>query len=315
MDPTGASTAIMIAIAAALWFLYFVPSWIRRREHLATERTATRLQQTMRVLAETAEVPETVRVEASAREAAHQERKRLALERQATRVALREARAAAEARREIAALRLQERAVRSDERLAPPRTSLTTVRRRLARTRRLAGLLLLAAFATTGVQLWLVVTTGWSFGGGAVLAACAAAGMLSIAVQGRIHDRLVRIAAPATRVRHAPAEVDVRIGETRADRGWTPVTLPRPLYVERPDAAPLRPSLGAPTLDAAALLRVAAAEAERSLREAHAEPEVVRLTPRPAETPSRFASMGIIDTSATAAPDLDEVLRRRRNVG
>ena len=62
----------MLAASALLWFFYFVPSWIRRREYLATERTATRLQQTMRVLAEAAEVPDTVRVEASIHEAAKQ---------------------------------------------------------------------------------------------------------------------------------------------------------------------------------------------------------------------------------------------------
>ena len=60
----------MLAVAAGLWFLYLVPTWVRRREYLATERTATRIQQTMRVLAETAEVPESVRIAATAREAA-----------------------------------------------------------------------------------------------------------------------------------------------------------------------------------------------------------------------------------------------------
>ena len=74
MDLTGGGTAIMLAIAAGLWFLYLVPTWVRRREYLATERTATRLQQTMRVLAETAEVPDTVRVAATARDVARARR-------------------------------------------------------------------------------------------------------------------------------------------------------------------------------------------------------------------------------------------------
>ena len=39
MDLTGGGTAIMLAIAAGLWFLYLVPTWVRRREYLAwTER-------------------------------------------------------------------------------------------------------------------------------------------------------------------------------------------------------------------------------------------------------------------------------------
>ena len=66
-------------------------------------------------------------------------------------------------------------------------------------------------------------------------------------------------------------------------------------------------------------MRAAAAEAERALRAAHAEPEVVafpRSAPAPASTPaaapSRYAQMGIVDPGASHAIDLDEALRRRR---
>src|SRR6188474_857237 len=48
---------VLLALAAGLWLVYLIPSWLRRREYLATERNAVRLQQTLRVLAETAEVP------------------------------------------------------------------------------------------------------------------------------------------------------------------------------------------------------------------------------------------------------------------
>src|SRR5882757_1839601 len=89
MDVTGAGTAIMIAIAAALWFAYFVPTWMRRREYLDTERTATRLQQTLRVMAETAELPDQVRVEVSSRDAARHERLLRAEQRHADAVAAR----------------------------------------------------------------------------------------------------------------------------------------------------------------------------------------------------------------------------------
>ncbi len=34
---------VVLAIAAALWLLYLVPTWLRRREYLATERNAVRL--------------------------------------------------------------------------------------------------------------------------------------------------------------------------------------------------------------------------------------------------------------------------------
>ena len=56
METTSGGTAILIVIAAALWLLYLVPMWRRRREYLATERNAIRLQQTLRIMAHAAEV-------------------------------------------------------------------------------------------------------------------------------------------------------------------------------------------------------------------------------------------------------------------
>jgi len=58
---------VLLAVAAALWLVYLVPNWLRRSEYLATERNAVRLQQTIRVLAETAETPEAVRLETAAK--------------------------------------------------------------------------------------------------------------------------------------------------------------------------------------------------------------------------------------------------------
>lgn len=65
---------LVVVAAAALWLVYLIPTWLRRREYLATERNAVRLQQTLRILAETAEVPEEVRVEANARTVVEQQR-------------------------------------------------------------------------------------------------------------------------------------------------------------------------------------------------------------------------------------------------
>jgi len=61
---------VVVALAAALWLVYLIPTWLRRREYMATERNAVRLQQTLRILAEAAEVPEEIRVEANARDVA-----------------------------------------------------------------------------------------------------------------------------------------------------------------------------------------------------------------------------------------------------
>jgi hypothetical protein len=109
--------------------------------------------------------------------------------------------------------------------------------------------------------------------------------------------------------------------------GWTPVPVPPPLYLSRPEAQPVQPAM-----DLAAGLRAAALASERAVRAAHEAPEVVPFrpqrpaaparTPEPVElptrrpaAPSRWAVMGRVEGTDAAAPDLDEVLRRRRNAG
>jgi hypothetical protein len=303
MDVNGGGTAIMVAIAAALWFAYFLPTWIRRREYLDTERTATRLQQTLRVMAETAELPDQVRVEVSARDAARSQRLLLAQQRRADAIA---ARAVAK--------------VHAD---TPDATAAAKRRRR--RAHRLASLLMIAATVTIAVQLWLVTTGTAGTGSWLVLAGGAAVGMSGIVVRRRL-DSVGARQAPATRTHEASA-VARRPQAAPASRAWTPVALPVPLYLSRPEAQPVRPAL-----DLAAQLREAALASERALRDAHDAPEVVPLRPqRPARpdrepapfespamrstAPSRWAAMGRVGDTDATAPDLDEVLRRRRNVG
>src|SRR5918994_6509785 len=72
MDVIGGG--LLVAVAALLWITYLLPTWLRRRQYLATERNAVRLQQTLRILAETSETPQAVRVEATAREVVTQQR-------------------------------------------------------------------------------------------------------------------------------------------------------------------------------------------------------------------------------------------------
>ena len=68
----GTASLVVTSVAAMLWLVYLVPSWVRDSQFSASERNAIRLQQTLRVLAETAEVPEAVRLEATSREVAAQ---------------------------------------------------------------------------------------------------------------------------------------------------------------------------------------------------------------------------------------------------
>jgi hypothetical protein len=291
MEGTGAGTAIMLAVAALLWFLYLVPTWLRRREYLATERTATRLQQTIRVMAETAEMPDTVRVAATAREAARQERILRAEQR----------RADAMAARQVAA-------VRRETPSSAPQVSLdpdVLRRRRMRRTRLGASLLMAATTIVALLQVWLIATTGMTPGAVGILAIAATGGAIAIAVQRRLDARAMPRVAASTRSRTAVqlAESDPEVRR----QPWTPVEMPRPMYLSRP-----APESVAPRADLQEALRAAAAEAEATLRAAQASPEVVRLR---SSRPSKYAGMGVLGPDAVETTDLDEVLRRRRSAG
>lgn len=303
MDVTGAGTAVMIAIAAALWFAYLIPTWMRRREYLDTERTATRLQQTLRVMAETAELPDQVRVEVTSREAARAERLLLAQQRRADAIA---ASAAARVRAET-----------------PAAGSSPRVRRR--RAHRTASLLMVAATVTIVAQLWLVATGTAGAGAWLVFAGGALLGVAGVSVRRRI-DRRSAGQASLAQPRTASAAFE-RTASAPVTRAWTPVPVPAPLYLSRPEPQPVRPAT-----NLVAELRAAALASERAMRDAHEAPEVVPFrrqrptAPDPAAAPvespamrraapSRWAAMGRVEGTDAAAPDLDEVLRRRRSAG
>ncbi|CAN5364569.1 hypothetical protein BH09ACT4_BH09ACT4_09220 [soil metagenome] len=258
----------MLAVAAGLWFLYLVPTWIRRREYLATERTATRLQQTMRVMAETAEIPEAMRISATAREAARAERM----------------------------FRAQQRL---NDKVNPSAEALR--RQRMRRTRRLASLLMVGATLLGLGQIWLMATAGVTLGAWLVLAATLAAGGVAIAVQRRLDVRAMpRLAAPRRSSRSGiPAALLEGVPARPMDPApWTPVAVPQPLYLSKP------PVQRAAKVATPQVEDVRPAAAVTPLR-----------TERPEPVKSGFAAMGIVDPADTSAPDLDEVLRRRRSAG
>lgn len=311
MDLTGAGTAIMVAIAALLWFLYFVPTWMRSREYRDTERSATRLQQTLRIMAETAEVPEQVRVEVSARDAARHERVLRAQQRHADALAAHEA---ADLRAATPALPRTAAAVSWSR--SRPDVDVARLRRR--RAHRLASILMVLATLTIGIQLVLVATTGAVVGSWLVLAGGAAIGVAGVTVRRRLDARSFQPASVASpRAAEPVIEQRVVASEAAPASGWTPVPVPPPLYLARP--APQQAAPIAPTGELMARLRSASLASEDALRTAHAEPEVARIgapaapAAPPAVAPSRWATMGRIESADAAAPDLDEVLRRRRN--
>jgi dienelactone hydrolase len=243
MDGAGAGTAIMLAIAAVLWFLYLVPTWVRKRRFLAAE-----------VLGE----------EARPLKAPREPREKRA------------------------------RAIVESSELR---------RRRQRRTRFAATLVLLAALVTTGVQVWLIATTGMSLGAFFVLVASVTACGATIATHRRLNAvASLGVAAPA----RARTAVQVRDVATPAERpaSWTPVQLPRPTYLSHP-----APEVTVTTGNLEEALRAAAAKAEATLRAAHEAPEVAPLRT------SKYSGMGLLTPDAVEERDLDEVLRRRRSAG
>jgi hypothetical protein len=281
---------VLLVLAAGLWMLYLVPNWLRRREYDATERNAVRLQQTLRVLAETAELPAPVRVEATARAAAATARTLAEQERAA--VAREKTLAAAQRARDAAARR---NATRELAAAAPAITAVATARitaaQRLRRTRAFTSLLLFAAVATIAVQLVLMATTGVAAGALAVLGFSGVVAFTSFSMLGRLaaisRRRATMVAERQPAVRRV-VRSEPRVAEERA---WTPVAVPKPVYLSRT----VMEQLVVDTDVAAAELEQASREAEEQLRAAQAALPTLR-APRP-------------------AIDLDEVLARRRAAG
>ena len=300
MGAAGFGSSVIIALAAVLWLAYLVPTWLRRREYLATERNALRLQQTLRIMAETAEVPQEFRVETSARNAAQLERVlKTQLQRTAT---IAQAQAAAVAR--AATRRLAE----TQPALAADVAITSSASRRLRRSRAVTAVILFAALTGSGLGVAEFVASGaWTLlAGGSAVTLGSIAMLGQMASVGRARAELARSlrSRPAV-VAEAPRVVVAPAAPVRAT--WTPVPVPKPLYMSRP--APER-SLVA-SLEVAAEVRQAAADAERRLREAFEAPEVTPIRPA-AAAPSRFARMGFIEEQPETHTDLDAVLRRRR---
>lgn len=341
MDAIGGG--VLVAVAATLWIAYLLPSWLRRRQYLATERNAVRLQQTLRILAETSETPGEVRLGMTARDVAAQERilheHELAarLEAQAAenlaiaeRIAAEEAAAAAE--REVAEriARAEAEAARAAATSHSSIASRGLTRRGLRRRRAACSLLLLASLLTT-----LAGLVALPFGATPLVAAGGAAGivgaMTGLVVLARRRPAPVSVAAPVVAPPVAqpfePIETADVAAETAPSEGWMPRPLPKPLHLSRGTIA----ATAMASIAEAEQLKRTAADAEIAERAERLEPQVPVLRPpapsvarapaattpaapaaAAAETSSPYARMGIVDAAEPGISDLDQVLRRRR---
>jgi len=319
------SGGIIIALSAVLWLAYLLPTWLHRRQYMATERNAVRLQQTLRILAETAEVPDAVRAETSARSVVEQQR--------ALRRAAEEAEAAARAR--------DAAAQRALPKVAPVSATSPSAATRLRRTRLVATAILALALVGVVAGIAQVAAAGaWPL---LVISSVAAMGSLAILQRMSQIAAARRLQAPEARPRPQTGFTDFHesteqpaapVAEREEGESWTPVPVPKPLYLSRSQAPGPRPGAGnAPRtpLSPVEEMRRAAAASEETLRRAHLEPEVARLAAEEEAAPaasaapvapvartapdSRFSRMGIVDDAEPGMGDLDEVLRRRRAVG
>lgn len=283
---------VIVLVAVLLWLVYLLPTWHSRRQYDAAERNAVRLNQALRVLAETSDTPEEVRIELSTRTALAQQK----LARRA--LAEREHAALEEARIDLESAR----AARAAARYAPE------ARRARARRRmRLTATML--AIASLGLGAW----GGWQFvvtGGVVLLGAATVSLVVCLAVLHRM-NRVAARAATRTHTVEGAAErrvadvQDVAIAEETVT--WVPRPLPRPLTASAGSRA-------AAVLDAEAArdaLRAAAVEEEMRQRAERQRPPSIDAarTARAAGT-AELAGTGRADDAAIEA-HVRQLLARR----
>lgn len=246
---------VIVLVAVLLWMVYLLPTWHSRRQFDAAERNAVRLNQALRVLAETSETPEEVRLELNARTALAQQRLARRAVNERTQTALEQARMDLERAR--------------DERAAAKAAPEARRARARRRTRLTLTVFAVAAIGLAGWGGWLVVSTGsqialWS--GVVVAAVCA----LLLQKMNRVGARaVIRESVAPVAVRTEAAVQDVALPTDR--RGWAPRELPRPLTVSAGSRA-------SAVLDAAAaresLRQAAVEEAARQRAEAQRPPSI-----------------------------------------
>ncbi|WP_156027490.1 hypothetical protein [Mycetocola saprophilus] len=322
------SGGVVFAAAAVLWLIYLVPTWRRRNEYLATERNAVRLQQTMRVLAETTELPGQVHLEISSREVA--EKQKVLRKVQAE---IRE-RAKQEALEEAAQLRAELTA-------RPPLTALRAKARKRSRLMATVTLLIGAIgvasgsviVAGGGQAVLLIVGAVMALAGISLLVALARPVKL-VAVPEAVLDQVVTTAPAESQPMQDladPLPVAVPQAEPLRPGAWVPPVLPAPMYASEGSvaAASMARQDAQDALRRAALAQVLAERAAELAPEAPVSITPAATTPATSASaapavpdrgtaerpPSRFARMGVVDEYAQGEDLSVDLLARRRNAG
>jgi Na+-transporting methylmalonyl-CoA/oxaloacetate decarboxylase gamma subunit len=316
MDGQVLGGGVIVLVSVVLWLVYLLPSWHGRYRYDAAERNAVRLNQALRVLAETSETPEEVRLELTARTALAQQklaRKAQADLEQVERENARAEHEAAQAKALAEAAVARQRArVERDRALAEAAAAAQDPSARRARARRRARLMATAvALVALALVAWgsleLVQTGSLLLLGAGIVVAVLSAVMLQR--MSAVQRRAVRRAVPAVAERPAVSVQDVSLAGDRV--AWTPRELPRPLTASTGSRA-------AGVLDGAAareaLRQAAVGEAIRERAERAAPPSIdTARRPQPAAQQPDFARMGYVDDAAIE--DHVRALLARRAVG
>ena len=310
---------IVFAISAVLWLVYLVPALWRKHTFDATEKNAVRLNQTLRALVETSETPQEVRLEATARAVAQQQR------------ILRKAEARARRQMRAATLRSLGSGVHAGEitrsAVAPrtpaaPLSPSAPLARSVTRSRqggRLAASLLL--FVSLGVVAWGAVTVAtngqWGFIAGGIFGVGTSALILRTMAPGSART------SPAAQQARRPTRRRIPDATVRTASGWVPTQIPAPLTARAG-------SLARSTVEAqrareqllrdAAIDAAVAAQSDRATTTSRFAAQPVSAPTAPPESQpaaaiverERLASMGLVGNTGTVELDLTEALRRRR---
>lgn len=278
MDGPVLSGGVIVLAAVLLWMLYLLPSWRGRFQYNASERNAVRLNQALRVLAETSETPGEVRFELNARTALAQQKlaKRVQSEREVA---------------ELEKLREELAATRAD-----PVIRRARARRRVRVT---ATSSLVLGLAAAGLGVWQLLAAGTSlllWIGGAVVLLAGIALQRMAAVSNRVARATHVVAAPA-----AP-----RVAPELHDQGpatWTPRPLPEPLV----SVTGSRAQAAQAQIEAQEQRRKAARVAALRERAEQMAPEAPVQIPAAS---SPYARMGFVDDAEIEA-HVREMLSRR----
>lgn len=274
MDGPVLSGGVIVVVAVLLWALYFMPSWRGRHQYYAAERNAVRLNQALRVLAETSETPEEVRLELTARTALAQQRlaKRVQAEKESA---------------ELERLRQELAATRRD-----PLVRQARARRRVRIAASLGlivavGMLALGGWRLVAAGEWMLLPVGLAFAS------------LGIAVLGRMARVARRSVARSERPAVAQTPVE-RVSPPLHDQGaatWTPRPVPQPLD----SVAGSRAQAARAQIDAQDARRRAARLAELRRRAEELAPPAPVALPAAASATSEYARMGFVDDAEIEA--------------